>query len=115
MPSGRICGGRTTIGGNPLYDWPVHKATGFAWWKQRMKYATSIYDVVRIDHFRGFESYYCIPPGTKRQRTATGKRVPTGLHPCHARSAGRGSIIAEDLGYLTPEVKAMLSASSCRA
>ncbi len=49
--------------GNPLYDWPVHKATGFAWWKRRMQHATSIYDVVRIDHFRGFESYYSIPAG----------------------------------------------------
>lgn len=52
----------------------THKATGFAWWKQRMKHATSIYDVVRIDHFRGFESYYSIPPGTKRRRAVTGKR-----------------------------------------
>ena len=52
---------RDRLWGNPLYDWPVHKATGFAWWKQRMKQATSIYDVVRIDHFRGFESYYSIP------------------------------------------------------
>ena len=51
--------------GNPLYDWPTHKATGFAWWKQRMKHATSIYDVVRIDHFRGFESYYSIPAGNR--------------------------------------------------
>ena len=51
--------------GNPLYDWPTHKATGFAWWKQRMKHATSIYDVVRIDHFRGFDTYYAIPYGNK--------------------------------------------------
>ena len=51
--------------GNPLYDWPPPKATGFAWWKRRMQHATSIYDVVRIDHFRGFESYYSIPAGNK--------------------------------------------------
>ena len=98
--------------GNPLYDWPVHKATGFAWWKQRMKHATSIYDVVRIDHFRGFESYYSIPAGNK---TAAGGHWEKGpdrdfINAMH-ESLGEGGIIAEDLGYLTPEVKAMLSAS----
>lgn len=98
--------------GNPLYDWPVHKATGFAWWKQRMKHATSIYDVVRIDHFRGFESYYSIPAGNK---TAAGGHWEKGpdrdfINAMH-ESLGEGGIIAENLGYLTPEVKAMLSAS----
>ena len=98
--------------GNPLYDWPTHKATGFAWWKQRMKHATSIYDVVRIDHFRGFESYYSIPAGN---RTAAGGHWEKGpdrdfIHAMH-EALGEGSIIAEDLGYLTPEVKAMLAAS----
>ena len=98
--------------GNPLYAWPVHKATGFAWWKQRMKHATSIYDVVRIDHFRGFESYYSIPAGNK---TAAGGHWEKGpdrdfIHAMH-EALGAGGIIAEDLGYLTPEVKAMLAAS----
>ena len=98
--------------GNPLYDWPTHKATGFAWWKQRMKHATSIYDVVRIDHFRGFESYYSIPAGN---RTAAGGHWEKGpdrdfIHAMH-EALGEGSIIAEDLGYLTPEVKAMLAES----
>ena len=98
--------------GNPLYDWPTHKATGFAWWKQRMKHATSIYDVVRIDHFRGFESYYSIPAGNK---TAAGGHWEKGpdrdfINAMH-ENLGEGGIIAEDLGYLTPEVKAMLSAS----
>ena len=98
--------------GNPLYDWPVHKATGFAWWKQRMKYATSIYDVVRIDHFRGFESYYCIPAGDKTAANGHWEKGPDRdfIHAMH-EALGEGSIIAEDLGYLTPEVKAMLSAS----
>mgnify|MGYP002294850803 CR=1 FL=1 len=98
--------------GNPLYDWPTHKATGFAWWKQRMKHATSIYDVVRIDHFRGFESYYSIPAGNK---TAAGGHWEKGpdrdfIHAMH-EALGEGGIIAEDLGYLTPEVKAMLAES----
>ena len=98
--------------GNPLYDWPAHKATAFAWWKRRMKHATSIYDVVRIDHFRGFESCYCIPAGNK---TAAGGHWEKGpdrdfIQAMHD-ALGEGSIIAEDLGYLTPEVKAMLAAS----
>ena len=98
--------------GNPLYDWPAHKATGFDWWKQRMKHATSIYDVVRIDHFRGFESYYSIPAGST---TAAGGHWEKGpdrdfIHAMQ-QTLGGGNIIAEDLGYLTPEVKAMLAES----
>ena len=98
--------------GNPLYDWPAHKATDFDWWKQRMKHATSIYDVVRIDHFRGFESYYSIPAGST---TAAGGHWEKGpdrdfIHAMQ-QALGSGNIIAEDLGFLTPEVKAMLAES----
>ena len=98
--------------GNPLYDWPRHKAENFAWWKRRMQHATSIYDVVRIDHFRGFESYYAIPAGNK---TAAGGHWEKGpdrafIDAIH-ETLGQGGIIAEDLGYLTPEVKTMLAAS----
>ena len=98
--------------GNPLYDWPKHQATDFAWWKRRMQHATSIYDVVRIDHFRGFESYYAIPAGNK---TAAGGHWEKGpdrafINAIH-ETLGQGGIIAEDLGYLTPEVKTMLAAS----
>ena len=98
--------------GNPLYDWPAHKATSFDWWKRRMKHATSIYDVVRIDHFRGFESYYSSPAGST---TAAGGHWEKGpdrdfIHAMQ-QTLGGGNIIAEDLGYLTPEVKAMLAES----
>ncbi len=98
--------------GNPLYDWPTPQGHRLCWWKQRMKHATSIYDVVRIDHFRGFESYYSIPAGNK---TAAGGHWEKGpdrdfIHAMH-EALGEGGIIAEDLGYLTPEVKAMLAAS----
>ena len=98
--------------GNPLYDWPRHEAEGFAWWKRRMQHATAIYDVVRIDHFRGFESYYSIPASNK---TAAGGKWVKGpdrafINALH-ETLGEGGIIAEDLGYLTPEVKAMLAAS----
>ena len=98
--------------GNPLYDWPRHEAEDFRWWKQRIKHATSIYDVVRIDHFRGFESYYSIPAGNT---TAAGGHWEKGpdqafIDAMH-ETLGQGGIIAEDLGYLTPEVKTMLAAS----
>ncbi len=77
-----------------------------------MQHATSIYDVVRIDHFRALRATTPSPPGTKRQRAATGKRALTAPSstPC-TKALGEGGIIAEDLGYLTPEVKAMLAAS----
>ena len=99
--------------GNPLYDWPVHKATGFAWWKQRMKYATSIYDVVRIDHFRGFESYYCIPAGDKTAANGHWEKGPDRdfIHAMH-EALGEGGIIAEDLGELFPSVRKLLADST---
>ena len=98
--------------GNPLYRWEAHRATGYQWWITRLWYCFELYDVVRIDHFRGFESYYSIPAGNK---TAAGGHWEKGpdrdfINAMH-ESLGEGGIIAEDLGYLTPEVKAMLSAS----
>ena len=98
--------------GNPLYDWPTHKASGFGWWKQRMKHATSIYDVVRIDHFRGFESYYSIPA---ENTTAAGGHWEKGpdrdfIHAMQ-QTLGGGNIIAEDLGYPTPGVRQLLQDS----
>lgn len=98
--------------GNPLYDWAKHESTGFAWWKRRMRHATSIYDVVRIDHFRGFESYYSIPAGSTTAKGGAWVKGPDRafIDAMH-ETLGSGGIIAEDLGFLTPEVKAMLSAS----
>ena len=98
--------------GNPLYRWEAHRETGYQWWITRLWYCFELYDVVRIDHFRGFESYYSIPAGNK---TATGGHWEKGpdrdfINAMH-ENLGEGGIIAEDLGYLTPEVKAMLSAS----
>ena len=100
--------------GNPLYDWPRHAAEDFAWWKQRLRHATSIYDLVRIDHFRGFESYFSIPAG---DTTAHGGEWVKGpgmafIEAMH-QAVGHNSVIAEDLGYLTDEVKALLAASGC--
>ena len=51
--------------GNPLYDWDYHKKTAYAWWIERLSFCFELYDVVRIDHFRGFDEYYSIPYGDK--------------------------------------------------
>ena len=98
--------------GNPLYDYEAMQKDGFEWWIRRIGGAAKLYDVVRIDHFRGFESYYSIPAGNT---TAAGGRWVKGpdrafIDAMH-EALGQGGIIAEDLGYLTPEVKTMLAAS----
>ena len=95
--------------GNPLYDWPVHKATGFAWWKQRMKHATSIYDVVRIDHFRGFDEYFSIPYGSETAAEGHWEKGP-GIELFRAveQALGKREIIAEDLGYMSDTVRQLV-------
>ena len=99
--------------GNPLYDWPVHKATGFAWWKQRMKHATSIYDVVRIDHFRGFDTYWAIPADSTTARTGKWENGPgMELFDALEQALGQLPIIAEDLGELFPSVRKLLADST---
>ena len=62
--------------GNPLYDWEYHKKTGYKWWIERLKFSASVYDIVRIDHFRGFESYYSIPYGNKTAEKGEWKKGP---------------------------------------
>ena len=98
--------------GNPLYDWEYHKKTGYAWWTRRMANCMKLYDVVRIDHFRGFDEYYSIPYGDKTAEFGHWEKGPDRafINAIH-ETLGQGGIIAEDLGYLTPEVKTMLAAS----
>jgi 4-alpha-glucanotransferase len=91
--------------GNPIYDWAFHRKTGYRWWVDRMKHAASLNDLVRIDHFRGFESFWSVPFGAKTART--GKWVPgpgDGLFEALEQAFGRLPIVAEDLGVITPEV-----------
>lgn len=95
--------------GNPLYDWAYHKKTGYAWWVSRIKHCFSLYDVVRIDHFRGFESYYDIPYGDPTAEFGTWKPGPgLDLFDTLKQKLGKLNVIAEDLGFLTPEVKTMV-------
>ena len=98
--------------GNPLYDWEYMKKDNYSWWKQRIKHQYSLCDVIRIDHFRGFESYYCIPANSKTAKIGEWRKGP-GIEFFREieNDLGKMNIIAEDLGYLTPAVKRMLKQS----
>ncbi len=95
--------------GNPLYNWEYHKKTGYKWWIRRLRYAAGLYDVVRIDHFRGFESYYAIPFGSKDAVKGKWRKGPNKqLFLAARKELGDLRIIAEDLGFITPAVRKML-------
>ena len=95
--------------GNPLYNWPYHKQTGYAWWVRRVRHALGIYDLLRIDHFRGFDTYWAIPAGSPTARTGKWENGP-GMDLFRALEAALGKlpIIAEDLGDLVPSVRKLL-------
>ena len=95
--------------GNPIYNWNAHKKDNYSWWVSRIKYASKIYDVVRIDHFRGFESYYTIPFGSKDAVVGKWCKGPDyELFKTLEDKLGKLNIIAEDLGFITPEVQQLL-------
>ena len=91
--------------GNPLYRWDVMEKDGFAWWLRRLEAAGKWYDVIRIDHFRGFEAYWSVPFGDKTARRGQWVKGP-GMAFTRAVKKGLPSLamIAEDLGFLTQEV-----------
>lgn len=92
--------------GNPLYRWDVLEKRGFDWWINRVAVTTKLFDMVRIDHFRGLESYYAIPAGEKTARNGVWRRGPGEKFIKAIKKNIKGvDIIAEDLGYMTPEVK----------
>ena len=97
--------------GNPLYNWPRHKADGYEWWHKRLQRQTTYFDKVRIDHFRGFESYYKIPYGSKD--ATVGKWTKgVGLSVFEGFEGGtEGKIIAEDLGIITDDVRRLVKRS----
>ena len=98
--------------GNPLYRWDVHKADGYRWWIRRMAGAGNRYDIIRIDHFRGFESYWAIPFGDATAKNGSWVKGPD-MEFLSALKAALPNVrmIAEDLGYLTQEVIDMKEAS----
>lgn len=97
--------------GNPLYAWEAHRADGYRWWIARLRAAFELYDVVRIDHFRGFDTYWRIPLPAENARRGEWRQGP-GLELFRAfRDAlPEARIIAEDLGDLTPSVHALRAA-----
>lgn len=95
--------------GNPLYDWKAHKKSGYDWWIRRMKSCMKLYDVIRIDHFRGFDEYYSIPAGDDTARNGEWKKGPgKGLFKAIEKKLGRAPIIAEDLGFITDTVRKLV-------
>ncbi len=98
--------------GNPLFDWEYMKQDGYFWWIQRIQFLCKIYHVLRIDHFRGFDSYYAIPYGSKNAGNGKWHKGPgMNLFRAVEQSVGRQRIIAEDLGFLTDSVRQMLRES----
>lgn len=91
--------------GNPLYRWEYHKKTGYEWWMRRISYCYELYDVVRIDHFRGFDEYYSIPYGNPTAEFGKWEKGPGyDLFKVMKEKLGNKPVIAEDLGFLTPSV-----------
>ncbi|MDR0920279.1 MAG: 4-alpha-glucanotransferase [Oscillospiraceae bacterium] len=110
--------------GNPLYNWEYHKKgtlgkqtnplgetknEPYKWWRQRIEFSVKIFDIVRIDHFRGFESYYAIPANAETAETGEWRKGPGAeLFKTIEAKLGKLNLISEDLGFLTPEVEEML-------
>ena len=98
--------------GNPLFRWDVMKADGYKWWIKRIEAACRIYNVLRIDHFRGFDSYYAIPYGETTAVNGEWRQGPgIELFKAVEKKLGKKNIIAEDLGFLTDSVRNLLRES----
>ncbi len=94
--------------GNPLYDWSAHEASDFAWWIQRIQANLEFYDIVRLDHFRGFESYWSVPAGEPTAVNGKWVRCPgLKLFKAIRKACPDAKLVAEDLGVITDEVNAL--------
>ena len=92
--------------GNPLYDWERHAADGYAWWIERIRATAALCDLVRIDHFRGFEAYWSVPADASTARDGHWEPGPGGaLFDALRAALGNLPVVAEDLGVITPEVE----------
>ena len=95
--------------GNPLYRWDYHRETGFDWWLTRLWYVYQLYDVTRIDHFRGFDEYYSIPYGHKTAEFGHWEKGPgIELFRRAEEVLGWHEVIAEDLGFVTDSVRQLV-------
>ena len=94
--------------GNPLYNWPHLARTGYAWWIDRLRAAFALYDIVRLDHFRGFDTYWAVPAGAADACGGTWRKGPgPSFFRAVQQALPRARIIAEDLGYIGPKVVAL--------
>ena len=92
--------------GNPLYDWPAVQRRHYRWWVHRLRRTLDLFDLARIDHFRGFVSYWAVPAGSRTARAGHWKRGPgRAVFDAAARELGPLPLIAEDLGRITPPVE----------
>ena len=101
--------------GNPLYQWATHREQGYRWWVERMRVTLTRCDIVRIDHFRGFESYWEVPADANtaihgQWQAGPGSALFTALREALAPAGGKLPVIAEDLGIITPQVSALRAA-----
>ncbi len=98
--------------GNPLFDWEYMAKDGYSWWTARIQYLCKVYDMLRIDHFRGFDSYFAIPYGDANAQRGRWKQGPgMALFSAVEQKIGAQNIMAEDLGYMTDSVKKLLADS----
>ena len=98
--------------GNPLYRWDYHRETGYSWWISRLHYVFQMYDVVRIDHFRGFDEYFSIPHGAENAIGGHWEKGPgIDLFRKVEQALGWKQVIAEDLGYVTDSVRELVRES----
>jgi len=94
--------------GNPLYDWDTHAATGYRWWIHRLAASAELADIVRIDHFRGFEAYWSVPADADTAKNGAWQPGPgDAIFDAMQAALGKLPIVAENLGVITPEVEAL--------
>ena len=91
--------------GNPVYDWPALRRRRYRWWVERLRRTLSLFDLARIDHFRGIVSYWAVPAGARTARAGRWQRGPgRAVFDAASRSLGELPLVAEDLGVITPAV-----------
>ncbi len=96
--------------GNPVYNWPAMRRERYSWWVERIRRSLELFDLIRLDHFRGFVAYWAVPEGSRDARGGRWRRGPQGAPIQAARRAlGELPLIAEDLGRITPAVQSLRS------
>ena len=94
--------------GNPIFDWPAMQREGYRWWVERLRRAADLFDLVRLDHFRGLVAYWAVPAGARDARAGRWRRGPRAAPLLATRAAlGWLPLIAEDLGLITAPVEAL--------